>query len=85
MAIRCQSVVGLLPEYEAGRISGLLEAGLRLHLSVCGDCGLYVRQLQNTPVTLGALQSSEAPTAETKARLMEQFRAWRASGPKKAP
>jgi hypothetical protein len=97
MVISCRSAVAHLTEREEGGASFITRVGLRLHLSVCRECCLYLGQLRAVRAALRALAGAELArepghynnrlsqgdvvAPETRARLLAGFRAWRASLP----
>jgi hypothetical protein len=79
MALRCRTVVARLPEYQDGAGTRFARACIRLHLACCHHCSAYLGKMQAVRSALAAMGLPSEPDGETKARLLERFRAWRDS------
>jgi anti-sigma factor RsiW len=72
----CQEFVELVTEYLEGTLSPEQRARLAAHLDDCDYCGEYLEQMRLTIRALGHL-SDTAMRAETRARLLTEFREWK--------
>ena len=81
MSVRCRTVVARLTDHEEGRLTRLARSGIRAHLALCRDCGLYLRQLRAVRAALGELDP-EPVTSRTRELLLAKFRAWHAALPR---
>jgi hypothetical protein len=81
MILSCRSVILRLDEHEEGRCSRWARAGIRLHLGLCGECYRYLQQMRTIRAAAGALEATPV-SPQTKALLMQRFRAWQAGRPR---
>jgi hypothetical protein len=81
--VSCRAVIERLTEHQEGEGTPLARSGIRLHLALCKECCLYLRQLRGVQAALGACAATAAVVSpETKARLLDRFRAWHATLPR---
>jgi hypothetical protein len=80
----CRTLIRELTDHEEGVGTAIERAGVKLHLALCGDCTRYVEQARAVRAALGTLASG-AIAPQTRARLLERFRAWHASLPPGGP
>jgi anti-sigma factor RsiW len=77
--LACRELVELVTDY----LEGALEPGEALrfdeHLTGCAGCRTYLDQMRTTIAITGRLAPDRIPIA-VRERLMEAFRAWRATG-----
>lgn len=76
--LACREFVELVTDYLEGVLPPALKTAFESHLEVCSGCRLYLGQMRLTIRALGA-RPNGGLSAETRQRLQEQFRAWRAS------
>ena len=74
--LACAEVVELVTEYLEGALSPAQRARFAAHLDDCDYCGEYLEQVRLTIRALGHL-SATTMTAESRARLLTEFREWR--------
>jgi hypothetical protein len=77
MVPSCRTLVAELTDFEEGAGTHLARAGVKLHLALCGDCTRYLEQARAVRAALGGL-AAETIAPQTRARLLEGFRAWHA-------
>ena len=74
--LSCREITELATEYAEGSMGLYDRVRFLMHLSMCGHCRRYVRQLKETVRTVGRLEAPP-PSPETKAALLEQFKDWK--------
>jgi anti-sigma factor RsiW len=73
----CRELVEVVSDYLEGRLPERDRELLETHLDECPYCKEYIEQMRTTVRTLGRL-SEDSLEPETRARLVEAFRGWRA-------
>ena len=74
----CREVAEILTEYLDGAMAADERIRLEQHLLICEGCTSYVEQFRETIRLTGRLAEEPIP-AETATKLLDVFRAWRAS------
>ena len=74
----CQDVVEIVTEYFEGTLSRQDHLRLEQHLQECIGCAGYLAQMNTTRLLLGKVDVYELDS-NARMRLIEVFRAWRAS------
>lgn len=74
----CQELVELITAYQDGTLTAAERQRFDEHLAVCGACREYVRQIDLTVRSLGALPP-EVESAENTQALLTLFRNWKRS------
>ncbi len=76
--LSCREITELATAYTEGALPFMTRWKFRLHLSMCGPCRRYVKQLRLTAATLGHLpQPPPEPSPEAREALLKTFRNWR--------
>ena len=74
--LTCQQLTEVVTEYLEGRMPFTRRMSFWMHVSMCGNCRRYLRQMKLTVKTLGAMPKEPIPPA-TRAALLERFRTWK--------
>ena len=72
----CQEFTELVTDYLEGALPEVPRLRFEYHLAICEHCPSYFRQIQET-VRLARVLGEEPVPPETRARLLEAFRARR--------
>lgn len=75
----CRALILNLTAHEEGDVTWLERLGVKAHLAACGECHRFVSQSRLVRAALASLPAAAPVSPETRARLMEEFRVWRAS------
>ncbi len=78
MMLGCRDVTALVTDYVEGRLSLVDRLRFRFHLLGCRGCRAYVRQMELTARSLGALPPP-ALDAHVEAELLRRFEGWKKS------
>ncbi len=74
--LTCQELVELVTGYLEGALSPGEQAAFEDHMSRCGGCGNYIRQMRQTIALTGKLTEADLePPARDE--LLHLFRAWK--------
>jgi hypothetical protein len=73
----CRTLILNLTEHEEDDGTWLKRAGVKLHLSLCGECYRFVSQSSLVRAALAGVPAKPI-SPDTKALLMDRFRAWSA-------
>ncbi|HXZ56939.1 MAG TPA: zf-HC2 domain-containing protein [Gaiellaceae bacterium] len=76
--LSCQELVELVTDYLEGALSEEEAARFESHIGTCTGCRVYLEQMRQTIVVLGAL-TVESVTPEAETGLLEAFRGWRSA------
>jgi anti-sigma factor RsiW len=76
--LTCQQLVEIVTDYFEGTLPPQTRQQFDAHLDLCAPCRIYVAQMRTTIELTGRLREEDlAP--ETKDRLLDLFRHWKAS------
>jgi len=73
--ITCQQVTELCTAWAEGQLGLLDRLRFQVHLGLCRNCRVYLRQLRATSRALGKLPEPELPAA-LREELLRRFDAW---------
>ena len=76
--LTCRELTELVTAYVERRLSLWDRLQFQLHLGMCRHCREYVRQMELTRRTVGALPA-EPPPPEVEAELLRRFADWKSS------
>jgi predicted anti-sigma-YlaC factor YlaD len=74
--LTCQQVTEVCTDYLEKRMSFGQRLSFQLHLGMCGNCRVYMRQMRATIETLGRLDDQPMPAA-VQQELLARFRDWK--------
>lgn len=74
----CKEIVELVTEYLEGTLAADDVARFEEHLALCEGCVNYLDQMRMTIALSGSL-SEDSLTPQTRAALIDAFRAWKSS------
>lgn len=75
--LNCRGITELATAYAEGALRFGDKMRFLMHLSICPECRVYVRQLKQVVRVLGSLpRPVEPPPPELREALLKQFRNW---------
>lgn len=75
--LSCQEVVELVTGYLERALPAREASLFEEHVNFCEGCDFYLEQMRATIATVGRIEPEAVPS-ETRDRLLEAFRHWRA-------
>jgi len=75
MIISCRTATAMVTDAQEGKLSMWGRVRYRLHMGICKHCTRYRQQLETTRDELSTLSTEDPVSPDTKASLLEQFRA----------
>ena len=76
--LACIELVELVTDYLEDALEPDVRARFEQHLPSCPGCEEHLEQVRRTIQVLGALPQDERLSPQTRARLLDAFREWRA-------
>lgn len=73
--LTCKEITELVTDYLEGRLSFMERLKFLWHLSMCGPCRAYVKQVKMTVEVLGKMETPP-PSPDMERELLRQFSAW---------
>lgn len=77
--LSCKDITELLTEYLEGEMSLAGRVQVRMHMTMCGHCRTYLKQLKLTIDSCGRIPPPEI-TEDLREELLTTFREWKAGG-----
>lgn len=74
--LTCKGLTEIITDYLDGRLTRMQRISFQLHLGMCRNCRVYLRQMKATIRTLGMMPKVEVPE-DVREELLTRFRDWK--------